>query len=363
MQPHATSMSKPARRVTISDMADALGLTKSTVSRAMNGYTDISPATQLRVKRMAEQMNYQPLSHAQAIKTGRTRALGFVLQLSDHDAHRPFLAEFLAGLSAGASDEGYTLTVASADSDATLFDTFRSLRRDGKADGFVLPRAMVRDPRVALLREMDVPFVLYGRQDDPKGCSWFDIRGEDAIHEAVLHLAELGHSRIAFINGGTKYSYARLRHQGFVSGMAEAGLDVDPDLVIENKVTLAEGQAAAATLLEAAAPPTAIVCAVDRVALGVYRAAAQRGLSIGSDLSVTGYDGIEDGTHVHPALTTFAVDNRDAGARLAKLLIRRLRGEDPETLRETASAQFINRGSTGPRHDKCRNNISMGGKQ
>jgi len=89
----------PSRgRVTINEVADALHLTKSTVSRALNGYPDISEATQLRVKRMAERMNYQPLSHAQAIKTGRTRSLGFVLQLADHDAQRPFLAEFLAGL-------------------------------------------------------------------------------------------------------------------------------------------------------------------------------------------------------------------------------------------------------------------------
>jgi hypothetical protein len=78
---------------------------------------------------MAEEMNYQPLSHAQAIKTGQTRSLGLVLQLSDHDAQRPFLAEFLAGLSAGASQKGYTLTVASADNDAHLIEVFQSLIR------------------------------------------------------------------------------------------------------------------------------------------------------------------------------------------------------------------------------------------
>ena len=91
------------KRATIADVARALDLTKSTVSRAMNGYPDIAQATRLRVQRMAEEMNYQPLSHAQAIKTGFTRSLGLVLQLSDHDAHRPFLAEFLAGVSACAS--------------------------------------------------------------------------------------------------------------------------------------------------------------------------------------------------------------------------------------------------------------------
>jgi len=335
-------------RVTISDVANALSLTKSTVSRALNGYPDIAQTTQLRVKRMAERMNYQPLSHAQAIKTGRTRSLGFVLQLADHDAQRPFLAEFLAGLSAGSTAEGYTLTVASADSGAHLIETFRRLLQDRKADGFILPRAMVADPRVALLRDANVPFVLYGRQDDPEGCCWFDMRGEDAMRDAVLHLANLGHRRIAFINGGTIYSYATLRQQGFETGMQQAGLAIDPDLIRENAVSLEGGQQSAAALLDLPNPPSAIVCAVDQVALGVYRAAAERGLAIGQDLSVVGYDGIPEGAHAQPPLTTFAVDNGAAGIELATLLIRRIRGEPHEDLRKTAAAVFVDRGSTGP---------------
>ncbi|WP_341367141.1 LacI family DNA-binding transcriptional regulator [Yoonia sp. BS5-3] len=335
-------------RVTISDVAAALNLTKSTVSRAMNGYPDISQATQLRVKRMAEQMNYQPLSQAQAIRTGRTRSLGLVLQLADHDAQRPFLAEFLAGLSEGATTAGYTLTVASADSDAHLTETIRALLRERKADGFILPRSMVNDPRVALLRAATVPFVLFGRQDDADECSWFDIRGEDAMRDAVLHLAALGHSRIGFVNGGTQYTYAKLRGDGFAQGMAQAGLEVDHNLIVENAVTMEEGAQAASRLLDMPHTPTAIICALDQVALGVYQTAADRKLSIGRDLSIIGYDGILEGTHLRPPLTTFSVDNKQAGAKLAALLIMRIQGAPAEELRETVSATFIQRGSTGP---------------
>ncbi|MGR3711934.1 MAG: LacI family DNA-binding transcriptional regulator, partial [Shimia sp.] len=339
---------RSAMRVTITDVADALGLTKSTVSRALNGYSDISDATRHRVHRMAEEMNYQPLSHAQAIKTGQARSLGLVLQLSDHDAQRPFLAEFLAGLSAGASQKGYTLTVASADNDAHLIEVFQSLIRDRKADGFILPRAMVSDPRVQLLRDADVPFVLFGRQNDPTGCCWFDIRGEDAMRDAVLLLANLGHKRIAFINGGQIYTYAALRRDGFEAGMVSAGLPLDPDLTIGNAVTMANGADATARLLDLPSPPTAIVCAVDQVALGVYRTAAARGLQIGRDLSVVGYDGIQEGALAQPPLTTFSVDNRGAGSELATILIRRIAGEAPETMRNTIAATFLDRGSTGP---------------
>jgi len=339
-------------RVTINDMAEALGLTKSTVSRALNGYSDIAEATQLRVKRMAETLNYQPLSHAQAIKTGRTRSIGLVLQLSDHDAHRPFLAEFLAGVSRGASAEGYTLTVASADDGDHMIATFQELLRDRKADGFVLPRAMVKDKRVEMLRDAHVPFILFGRQDEDHGCCWHDIRGEDAMCDAVLHLASLGHERIGFINGGMIYSYAGLRRVGFNTGMAAANLKVDPDLIVEDAVTVEQGAEAARMLMKVPDRPTAVVCAVDHAALGVYRTAAALDLQIGVDLSVIGYDGILEGAHAQPQLSTFAVDTQASGKRLASLLVRRIRGEPAEKLRETVPAIFLDRGSVGPNKTK-----------
>jgi LacI family transcriptional regulator len=342
------SEGRKRNRVTISDMADALGLTKSTVSRAMNGYPDISQATQNRVKRMAEKLQYRPLSHAQAIKTGRTRSLGLVLQLSDHDAQRPFLAEFLAGLSAGAHAEGWTLTVAASDSHADMIETFRALLRDGKADGFILPRAIRNDPRVRLLRDADVPFVLFGRQDDQAGCAWFDILGEEAMRDAVARLAALGHRRIGFIGGGMKYAYAPLREEGFRVGLADAGLPFDPALIARDAVTIADGAAAATSLLEQDTPPTALVCAVDFAALGAYQAAAACGLDVGKDISIIGYDGTPEGAHAHPPLTTYQVDNKAAGERLSSLLIRRVRGEALEDLRETACATYVARSSTGP---------------
>lgn len=335
-------------RVTISDVSDALGLTKSTVSRAMNNYSDISESTRLRVMRMAEKMGYRPLSYAQAIRTGRTKSLGLVIQLSDHDAHRPFLAAFLSGLSQGASEEGWTLTIATADSPEATIETIRTLIKDRKADGFILPRTLRSDPRVSILREADFPFVLYGRCSDPTGCAWFDLLGEDAMRDAVRHLVKLGHRRIGFINGGTQYNYSALRHEGFMAGMSEAGLTPDPDHIQSDAMSIETGEAASRMVLTTDTPPTAIVCAVDMAALGVYRTAADLGLEIGSDLSVISYDGVPEGALVKPQLTTFAVDHTASGRALSRLLIRRIAGEDIETLRELVPAMMQERGSAGP---------------
>jgi LacI family transcriptional regulator len=335
-------------RVTIGQLADALGLAKGTVSRALNDYPDISESTRLRVKRAAQRMGYRPLSHAQAIRTGRTRSLGLVLQSDVHDGMRPFLAEFLSGLTQEASREGWTLTVSTAPSEAELAGVLRRLVEEHKADGFVLPRTMIEDPRVALLRALGVPFVLFGRTGDGRGCSWYDILGEEAMREAVLRLASFGHRRIAFVNGGNRYNYSVLREAGYRAGLREAGLAEAPELMRRDALTPQEGAAATRALLALPEPPTAIVFAVDMAALGAWPVAAELGLAIGRELSVIGYDGVPEGALARPSLTSFDVDTKRAGERLAHLLIRQIRGEEAEALRETERARLREGGSDGP---------------
>lgn len=332
-------------RVTINDLAQTLGLTKGTVSRALNGYPDISDATRQRVSRAADRMGYRPLAQAQAIRTGRARALGLVLNAGPGGTHKPFLTDFLDGISRAASDESWTLTVATA---ADLDDEVATLSRlidERKVDGFILPRTRYRDARVDLLRRLAVPFVMYGRVADPEGCAWFDISSEDAMRAAVLRLAARGHRRIGFINGASGYTYARLRRAGFLAGMTEAGLVADAELMAEDATTMAEGETRGQAMLDHPRPPTAVVCALDLAALGLYRAAERSGLVVGRDLAVISYDGIPEAATATPPLTTFAVDTRAAGARLAKLLFAAIRGTDPEHLRELAPARLIPRGS------------------
>ncbi len=335
-------------RVTISDVAGALGLTKGTVSRALNGYSDISDGTRQRVRRQAEAMGYRPLAQAQAIRTGRSRALGLVIQTDVADNQRPFLSEFLAGVTSAASQENWTLTVATSRGGEEMTDTLTRLAEERKADGFILPRTFYEDARVDLLRKMDVPFVLFGRVKNPAGCAWFDILGEEAMRQAVHRLYEHGHRQIAFVNGGMEFTYSHLRAEGFHRGMAECGLAVDPRLLLENATTTEAGAQAARILLDRPNPPTAIVFAVDMAALGAYEPATALGLRIGKDLSLISYDGVPEGAWAQPPLTTFKVDSHQAGERLANLLIRRVRGADPETLRETALAELKSGGSEGP---------------
>lgn len=342
------SVSRPARRVTISDLADQLSLTKGTVSRALNGYPDIAERTRLRVQKAANDMGYRPLSQAQAIRTGRVRSIGFVVDLHEHDAYRPFLAEFLAGVSAAAAREDWTLTVTTATAEDDITRLFSQLYDARKVDGFILPRTYEHDERAQALRAAGVPYVLFGRVADMADTAYFDISGENAMSAAVTRLHVLGHRRIGFVQGGEGYTYSRLRLEGYRSGLAASGLSYEPQLVAGPALTQSEGQAAAEALLAQANPPTAIVYAVDRAALGAYAAAQNKGLKIGADLSIISYDGIPEGAMMAPPLSSFHVDQQEAGMRLAELLIRLIRGEDASQLQELAQAEFRPGGSHGP---------------
>ncbi len=338
----------PPARVKISDVAQALGMTKGTVSRALNGYPDIAKATQLRVRRKAEAMGYRPLAQAQGMRTGRTRTIGLVLQTDRPGAQRPFLSDFLAGISRVASAENWTLTVATSPGGDAMLSTMERLVHERKSDGFIIPRTFADDARMKLLRRLDVPFVLFGRVQDPQGCAWFDILGENAMCDAVMRLHNHGHKRIGFIGGASEYNFSHLREAGFRDGMAKAGLVCDESLITGGAMLRHEGQHATEAMLTSGNPPTAIVFAVDLAALGAYDAAKNAGLSIGRDLSIISYDGIPEGTWADPVLTSFRVDSLTAGQRLAGLLIRRVRGDAPEELRETALAELQVGGSDGP---------------
>ena len=353
-------------RVTISDVAEAAGVAKGTVSRALNNYPDISDATRQRIRRKAEAMGYRPLAQAQAIRTGRSRAIGLVLHTDIAGAQRPFLSDFLAGVSKTASDASWTLTVAMSAGGNEMLATMERLVDERKADGFIVPRTLADDPRATLLRRLGVPFVLYGRLREIGDSAWFDILGEDAMRDAVRRLVGHGHRRIGFVNGGSEYNFSSLREQGFRQGMTEAGLSIDPDLMAGDAMTSEAGDRATIRLMSTERPPTAIVFAVDVAALGAYAAAERLGLSIGRDLSVISYDGIPECEWVRPKLTSFRVDSRMAGGRLAELLIRHVRGEDPTTLRESARAMLWPGGSDGPPRrttDEIARHVRSGGNQ
>ena len=338
--------------MSIAALAESLGISISTVSRALNGYADVSPKTRARVEEAAKAMGYQPHPVAHRLATGRTGAIALVLSVRPGNAPDATFAALLSGASEALRPQGYfALSVALPAGDEELPELARFLA--GRlVDGVILARTRIHDPRVTLLQQQGVHFVTHGRTQHNAAHAWVDTDNERAFHIAAQRLIGLGHRRIGFINGDASMMYALLRAQGFQRALAEAGLDAAQCPIRHGDVSAASGAAIASELLARPAgtegPLTALLCATDAIALGAMHAVRQAGKVVGRDVSVIGYGNTDAGLYADPPLTTIDHATIDNGRHLADLLLRQMAGDPPQSLSRLEPVHLIVRQSDGP---------------
>ncbi|MFN3133677.1 LacI family DNA-binding transcriptional regulator [Roseibium sp.] len=337
--------------VTIDDVARHVGVAKGTVSRVLNNYTDISQATRERILKAVKDLGYQPSATARNLKRGRQDTLGIVIPVGHGNGADPFLSEFIDGIARALDELGIDLLVTTAHSRDHMIETLQRLIARRKVDGFILTRTEVEDPRIAFLSEQGFPFVTHGRSHLPDTHAWFDIDNEKTFADGVRHIYSLGHSRIGFIGGSLELNFALQRRDGYRAGLEALGVPFDPAL--ETIVDLDEegGLAGAERLLAGNdLPPTALLCVTDALAIGAIQYCRKHGLTVGSDVTIIGYDGLPFGDYLEPPLTTFSQSASEAGSRVARMLIDVLDGKDPKTLKALSEATLIRRASDGAPH-------------
>lgn len=332
-------MAKPTLRA----LARELGLSVGTVSRALNDYQDISAATRERVREAAERLGYDPDPIARRLATGAADTVAYLMPAGGGSLAYTFMAELLDGLSDVLARHGWDLLIVRDPDIAAL----ERLARSRRVSGIVLSRPHRRDARVDVLRRAGLPFVVHGRTGDCEDYAWFDVDGHRAMMDAVDHLVGLGHTGIGFVGGPSHYNFAHQRLAGYRVGLEANGIVPDEDLVRSVDLSDAGGEGGAADLLDGPRPPTALLCVSDHVAFGAIAAVRARGLAIGRDVSVIGYDGLEAGRHVVPALTTMAQPQADAGRRIGEIVLALTAGDDPRQHQILRRATLLRRGSDG----------------
>jgi LacI family transcriptional regulator len=314
--------------VTIREVAKYLNLSITTVSRALDGYSDVSEATRQRVMQAAHELGYLPNRAARQLRRNRTETIGFILPADASHFYDPFSAEFIAGLGVETSKQGFDLLVSTAASGTPGEQlAYERWIHGRKVDGIVLNRIRLKDWRVQYLSENKLPFVTLERSLDPYVYPSLEINGQHWFYSLIDHLADLGHHRIAFIGADPSLKIQADRFTGYQQGLAAHGLFFDPDLVIEGDLTSEGGYRAARILLTLPTPPSAIVCIDDQTAIGVLHAAHELGRSVGQDLAVAGFDGIEGFEHTQPPLTTVNQPVFDIARRLVQLLVQQITGK------------------------------------
>jgi LacI family transcriptional regulator len=335
-----------ARCVSLSAIANKLGLSVTTVSRALGGFHDVAPATRARIEAEAARIGYHANPAARRLRRGKSEAVGVVLPAGPGQFDDPFFLRLLSAIGPALQAAGLDLLVATARPGPDELRAYRHLVEGKRADGMLLARTRRHDDRIAYLLDRGMPFVAHGRSEQARPFAHLDIDGEAACRDATARLIGLGHRRIGLINGAETYMFAVHRQAGWAAALHAAGLPPGP--LAHAEPTEENGFRLMGAMLRDAAPPTAVLCATDRLAVGALHALGHAGLRAGRDVSIIGYDNLPMATYTDPPLTTIEQPIERAGARLVEILLALMKGADPKDFSDIWPATLIPRASDGP---------------
>lgn len=221
------------RSVTIKDLAAELDLSITTISRALNGYSDVGELTRRKVEGAARRLGYRPNRNAQRLVLQRTHNIAWVQSDNELKYLDPHFAEVMAGVLAAAREASYDIVMTSHGQDRELA-TYDRYVRDNSVDGFIVDLPRERDERIAFLTESGRPFVVHGRDRRSDGYGWVDMDNYGNFYRLTRLLVANGHRRIAFINGDERFNYALYRHNAVRHAIADAGLPADAVTVMNS---------------------------------------------------------------------------------------------------------------------------------
>jgi LacI family transcriptional regulator len=340
----------PRRQTGLKSLASELGVSVTTVSRALAGYNDVSAETRARVKAAAHEHGYVPSRVGRMLVSGRTDFIGMVLPIRAGHLIDAFLGEFVAGLSSGLANDGRDLFLATATGEQTELEVMRHIVDGDRADAIVLNRTELEDARVEFLTRRRFPFVSHGRVltgTVPE--VWFDTDGEAAFGEAAERLVALGHTHFGLLTIAEPFTFAHLRRRGLEGALAAAGLTLRPDCVVEAPMSDRDSaRAAARRLLTMKERPTAILGITDAQALAVLEVTAELSISVPEEISVIGFDDVPIAAYASPALSTFDQHARESASIVAGMVIGILKRGPTDIRSRLIRPQFVARGSHGP---------------
>lgn len=337
---------KPARRVTISDIAERAGVSIGAVSFALNGRKGVSAETRQRVLQVAEDLHWAPGSAARSLAEAKTDTYGLVLARDPQTlGMEAFYMRFLAGVEAELAVRSQGLLLQVVDSAAADLRTLKRWHAARRVDGVLLVDVVVDDRRVAWCSGPDaLPAVVVA---DPSvagalSCVWTD--DATSMRAAVTHLAGLGHRRIARVAGVRAYAHTRIRDSAFLAVTHELGLEAQ---LLRSDYGAESGRRATRKALRSPRPPSALIYDNDLMAVTALGVAAELGLAVPDDLSIIAWDDSVICEHTLPTLTALNHDVLAFGLHAARRLADVIAGAPPAH-HLVSTPQLVVRDSTGP---------------
>lgn len=333
-------------RVTVIDIAEAAGVSKSTVSLVLQGSPLVNEATRAKVSAVMRELGYVYNRGAATLRqtSARSKIIGMVV----NDLTNGFFAELAVGVDMVVQSAGFVQFLANtAESVDRQQEVIASMREHGISGLIVSPARATTAQDLKAIIEAGIPVVTAVRNVPGAKCSSLVSDNAAGTFAAVEHLAGLGHRRIAFLGGFPDIMVCQERRRGYAEGLRAAGLPYREDYVIASAGSRAGGVEAIGKAMRLTDPPTATVCFNDAVAFGVCDGLRAEGREAGRDFGVVGFDDVIEAKAAVPALTTISVDPQGMGRRAAQLLLKQINAGKAEAETVTTAVRLVIRESCG----------------
>jgi LacI family transcriptional regulator len=335
---------------TIKDISKVAGVSITTVSRALNGYSDVSESTRQKVMRVAKELNYVPNTLARSLVMNKSQTIGLLVSgFTKSSIKDNFMVEVMAGINDFSAETNYDLVLFSTDSTKQREKTYSQLCKERRVDGVIIQGIKIDDPYLQEVVDSDIPCVLIDIPIETDTVGYVTTDNVLGAKKAVQHLIDLGHKNIAMVNGHEKAFVSKRRREGYLECLTSSKIQPQHDWIVDGKFDEDEAERVAKTLLQANPEITAVFCASDLMGLGVIKAAKNVGKKVPKDLSIIGYDDILLASYSSPPLTTIAQDKFQMGYEAGKLLVQMLEGKhNPHIV--TLKTKLKIRSSTAENH-------------
>lgn len=304
-------------------LAKELGISTGTVSRALNGKSDVSEATRSRVLEAAQRIGYAPNQAARALAQGQTRSVGFMIDLDPETAASSdyFFMGVFDGVQSVLAEQGLDLLVMPCPTGQDHYSYLERFATRGVFDAMILAAVQRDDPRIGLLQSANIPFVTLGRSATCSDYAWIDLDFEGTATAALQRLIGLGHRNIAVTVPKGEVNFGYIFLETYKTVLARHGIAFDPKLVFETSRTEAAGYDVMSELLALDVPPSAVLLIYEVTAIGLYRRLFEAGLEPGRDMAVVGFRDEPSIRFLMPSLTCFSLSLSSLGRAVGTALL------------------------------------------
>lgn len=331
-------------RLKLEDIGRMAGVSRSTVSRVVNGEPSVRPEVRERVEAVIRETGYTPNAAARSLVSNRTGVIGLVIPSRVHSLFEdPYFARLIQGVTFGSNRAGVTLSLFLAQNEDEERELYPRVVESGFIDGVIITATRMGDPLVERMTSRQIPLVMVGRPDLHQ-VSYVDVDNRDGARQAARHLVDIGADRIGVIGAPTNTTTGVDRLEGFIAGLQERDRTLDPDLLVEGDFSEPSGHDAMQVLLDRGVD--AVFAASDTMALGALRAAHEHGVTVPDDLALMGFDGFGATTTSSPPLTTIEQPVADTAARAVELLLSLVSGEVEAPTSVVLPVELVQRTST-----------------